>query len=266
MTTNNSGDFTNLNQAADAQHWVDLMQVMTDLFPVIPDIRQRMAQWITEKPATHILDGGCGPGDTTREVAAHLSKDTQITGIDFSDAMIAYANTQDNPDNVTFQTGDLTNLAFDDNTFDAVRVERVVHHIPDAEKAFAEIFRVLKPSGRLAINEPDFTLTRVFPLPVEIAQEYAQRYSDTNARGDIGSGLHAIATDAGFSVQHHQGNFYIGKHFDRMEATFQAIQLLRDLLAEKNRPDLLEAIETAAKQGTFYWAPASFTVLAEKPN
>ena len=252
MTTNYSGDFTNLNQAADAQHWVDLMRDMTDLFPVIPEIRQRIAQWITENPATHILDGGCGPGDTTREVAAHASKDTQITGIDFSDAMIAYANTQDNPDNVTFQAGDLTNLAFDDNTFDAVRVECVVHHIPDAEKALAEILRVLKPGGRLAINEPDFTLIRVFPLPVAIAQEYAQRYSDTNARGDIGSGLHALLQDQGFTIRQHQAGFAIGKNFKRLDSAFQGIQLLRDLLLEKNRPDLIQVIEAAAEADIFY--------------
>lgn len=265
MTTNNSGDFTNLNQAADAQHWVDLMRDMTRLFPDIVETREHMLKWVTEHPGTQILDGGCGPGDTTREIAHSVPEATSVTGIDFSDSMIAFANTQNNPKNVHFQSGDLTNLTFEDHTFDAVRVERVLHHIPQAEKAVQEIFRVLKPGGRCALDEPDFSFTRVSPLPSDLAHDYAQRYSDSNANGAIGSDLHALAQATGFEVKAHKATMYLGKDFKKMDASFQAIQILRDLLKEKHQPELMQAIEAAAEQGTFYWAPCYFHIYLQKP-
>ncbi len=264
----NSKDFTNLDQVDDAQHWVRLMRIMTELFPSIIEIRQCMLGWITQAPGTYnnILDGGCGPGDTTRQIAQHVSADTNIIGIDFSEVMLEFAKSQNNASNIRFQTGDLTSLPFDDGYFDAVRVERVLHHVPEAEKALAEVFRVLKPGGRFVINEPDFTLTRLFPLPIELSREYAQQYSDSVANGAIGSRLHALMQAIGFVVQHHQGIMYIGKDFKRIDASFEAIQLLRDLLEAKDRPELMSAVEAAAQQGTFYWAPVSFMVMAEKPT
>jgi len=52
------------------------------------------------------------------------------------------------------QTADLTNMPFEDNSFDLLICSHVLEHIPDDGAAFAEIFRVLKPGGRALLLTP----------------------------------------------------------------------------------------------------------------
>ena len=56
-----------------------------------------------------------------------------------------------------FEVGDAQALRFADGAFDAVRTERMLMHVPDADRAFAEMVRVLRPGGRLAVF--DFELS-----------------------------------------------------------------------------------------------------------
>ncbi len=54
--------------------------------------------------------------------------------------------------NVELKKCDATEISYPDNTFDAVYSFGVIHHIPNAERVFAEIFRVLKPGGTLYVG------------------------------------------------------------------------------------------------------------------
>lgn len=58
--------------------------------------------------------------------------------------------------------GDSENLPFEDNTFDAITVAFGVRNFEDLEKGLAEMWRVLKPKGRLVVLE--FSKPTVFPL------------------------------------------------------------------------------------------------------
>lgn len=53
--------------------------------------------------------------------------------------------------NGDFRVADAENLPFGDNTFDCVCSMGVLHHVPNTERAVSEIFRVLKPGGRLIV-------------------------------------------------------------------------------------------------------------------
>ncbi len=102
-----------------------------------------------------ILDVGCG---NARDIIPMLESGAQITGIDISQGMINEAQRdleEAGYQGVSMQVGDATHLPFPDNCFDKVLCSEVIEHIPDADKAVGEMFRVLKRGGRLVISTPN---------------------------------------------------------------------------------------------------------------
>jgi ubiquinone/menaquinone biosynthesis C-methylase UbiE len=92
-----------------------------------------------------VLDVGCGPGNTSAAIA---SFGADVTGIDFSAQMLHVART--NYPDISFLQADVENIPVENDTFDAVTANYVVHHLADPVRVFSEITRVLKPNGRFA--------------------------------------------------------------------------------------------------------------------
>lgn len=98
------------------------------------------------------LEIGCGTGSFTKYLS--LIK-LNIIAVDISTECIEYAVKQ-NIKNVTFVVGDAENLNFEDNTFDIVVSMACLHHFAyDLSRVLKEIYRVLKPSGKLFACEPN---------------------------------------------------------------------------------------------------------------
>jgi ubiquinone/menaquinone biosynthesis C-methylase UbiE len=108
---------------------------------------------ISASPASYILDAGCGYCYHTKRLARSGAK---IMAVDFSEAALTSAREglgSPEQDQITLQQADLTDLPFATATFDSVVCWGVLMHIPEMEKALAELTRVLKPRGILALNE-----------------------------------------------------------------------------------------------------------------
>ncbi len=91
----------------------------------------------------NLLEIGCGTGHWT---AFFSEQGFQITATDVADEMMKFAKEKGIP-NVKFQTADVLNLSFDDNSFDQLAVITALEFCGDIKKAFSEIHRVLKPGG-----------------------------------------------------------------------------------------------------------------------
>ena len=94
-----------------------------------------------------VLDVATGPGYVA---AAAARRGAQVTGLDFSAAMVALAKSR-YPD-LRFQEGNAQALPFADASFDAVVTCFGLLHFPDADQALREAFRVLRSGGRLGIS------------------------------------------------------------------------------------------------------------------
>ena len=110
-----------------------------------------------------VLDLGCGEG--RHAISLHLETDAEVVGVDLSEADLATAKSRlaDNlaTDGVyagsgscSFELGDATALSFADASFDCVVCSEVLEHIPDYQAVLAEINRVLKPDGIMALSVP----------------------------------------------------------------------------------------------------------------
>ncbi len=111
-------------------------------------VSKELAESINLEGAT-VLDVGCGLGGPCRMLADKYN--CQATGIDLSNEYIRTAKELSKlvrlDSKTSFVQGDATSLPFDDNTFDVVWTQHVQMNIPDKEKLYSEISRVLKPGG-----------------------------------------------------------------------------------------------------------------------
>lgn len=97
-----------------------------------------------------LLDIPVGTSIFTYEKYLQMQQ-ADITCMDYSPDMLSYAIERLNPDknkNIRCISGDVGNLPFEDHSFDVVFSMNGFHAFPDKEKAFKEVFRVLKPNGR----------------------------------------------------------------------------------------------------------------------
>jgi demethylmenaquinone methyltransferase / 2-methoxy-6-polyprenyl-1,4-benzoquinol methylase len=99
-------------------------------------------------PGDRVLDACCGTGDLA---VASLRQGGRVTGIDFSERMLERACAKS--DAVEWVQGDALALPFDDASFDAATVGFGVRNLDDLERGLAELRRVLRPGGRLAVLE-----------------------------------------------------------------------------------------------------------------
>ena len=101
-------------------------------------------------PGDVVLEVGCGGGTYLREIATAVGEQGRAIGYDVSADQVAAARQYcDGLTNVTVDTGDLTGLAIDNETVDAVVAVQVLEYVADVDRALREIRRVARPGGRL---------------------------------------------------------------------------------------------------------------------
>ena len=98
-----------------------------------------------------ILDIGSGAGQIMGHLVKAVRPDTRLTGIDLSPGMLARAERRVDDDRPAYVAADMTNLPFEDDTFDCVTCGFVIEHLPDPTPGLVEMHRVLRPGGRLLL-------------------------------------------------------------------------------------------------------------------
>lgn len=124
-----------------------------------PRFRRETLQLAQLQPGECVLDVGCGTGVLTRLAAEDVGSEGEVIGIDPSAEMIQVAKrcAAKTHSKVHFQLGVAESLPFEDERFDIVLSSMMLHHLPPELKvtSLREIFRVLKPDGRLMVIDVD---------------------------------------------------------------------------------------------------------------
>ncbi len=98
----------------------------------------------------HVADLGCGAGFLALWLA---ERGAQVVAVDHSDGMLATARSRPGAAHVTFRRGELDDLPLADGEVDCAFANLVWHHLPDQEQAAREVFRIVRPGGRVIVSD-----------------------------------------------------------------------------------------------------------------
>jgi len=200
-------------------------------------------QFAKIKAGDVVIDLGSGAGNDCF-VARHETGPTgKVIGIDFTEAMINKARLNADKlgfNNVEFRQGDIEQMPVGGNMADVVVSNCVLNLVPNKEKAFAEIFRVLKPGGHFSISD----VVLLGDLPVEIVKD-AEMYAGCVAGALQKSKYLSLIHEAGF--------------VDVVIQKEKPIIIPDDILLRYLSPEAVQSYKQSGK-GIF-----SITVYAEKP-
>ena len=156
-----------------------------------------------------ILDIGCG---NARDILPMLRDGAVIVGVDLSEGMIRQARADlaaAGYRDVRLEVGDATALQFADGTFDKIVCSEVIEHIPDADKAMAEMHRVLRPGGILVLSTPNRRSWYGFDRYVLWSHVLRKRWNHPYDNWRSVSELRALVERHGFHVQSAASACYI---------------------------------------------------------
>ncbi len=124
------------------------------------------------RPGDTVLDLGSGAGNDVFVARSFVGEKGMVIGIDMTPEMIRRAAQNKQKlgyANVEFRLGDIEQLPVDSNSINVALSNCVLNLVPDKRKAFAELYRVLKPGGHFAVS--DIVLAGDLPPAIKRAAE-----------------------------------------------------------------------------------------------
>jgi demethylmenaquinone methyltransferase/2-methoxy-6-polyprenyl-1,4-benzoquinol methylase len=170
--------------------------------------RSRVAKRVAAKSGQTILDLAAGTGSSS---IAFAKPGVKVIATDFSEGMLSVGRKR-HPE-LDFRFADATKLPFEDESIHAVTISFGLRNVVDVPKALGEMFRVLKPGGRVVICEfskvtlpvfkqiYNFYLSRILPGVSGLASKTPEAYSylaESIAAWPDQAGLAVELIDAGF--------------------------------------------------------------------
>jgi SAM-dependent methyltransferase len=192
-------------------------------------------------PRERVLDAGCGQGISALELAA--KRDVRVVGITvvpFEALAAARRQRRLGERRVAFAVMDYARQGFGDASFDAAFTLETLCHASDLNAALAELFRVLRPGGRLAL----------FEYSLAGDEELSPREREIVGRVAAGSAMHAL-----LALRHGR----LARHVE--SAGFVAVGA-RDLTA-----NTAESLRRLGRLGALFYPPIRWLGLQERfPN
>jgi ubiquinone/menaquinone biosynthesis C-methylase UbiE len=200
MPTQNVTSFTTVDHTAEPGFFLYFLDEANKL-PGAMAWKSAIVDGLHLQLGMRVLDIGCGVGTDAFELASRVGPNGFVTGVDLSETLIAEAIRRMVGRSVSpiFEVGDAQALRFSDCSFDAVRTERMLMHVPNAKQALSEMARVLRPGGRMAIHDLDWD-TQFCDSPYkDTTRKIAVSFCDGIKNGWIGRRLPRLFREVGMT-------------------------------------------------------------------
>ena len=196
--------------------------------------REKLVEMALEGSCDQVLDLATGSGDVLFALRKRFPPDTAITGVDFCEPMLQKARnkreTKELDENSNrFLLGDCLSLDFPDESFDLVTISFGLRNLSDRDKGLKEMYRVLKPNGRLIVlefSQPYFWFRPFYYFYLKLILPWMARLvtGDREAYLYLGSSISAFPDRVGL-VDEFEGAGFERVHFSALTFSIVALHL-----------------------------------------
>ncbi|MCV2458426.1 methyltransferase domain-containing protein [Streptomyces sp. ICN988] len=191
--------FAAVDDAADQAPLIRALEV-GKASPAMREVGAAVTKQLQLAHACAVLDLGCGLGSDALAMAAELPAGGRVVGVDASHTMVteATARAAGSGAPVLFTVGSALAVPFPDQTFDRCRAQALLQHIPNPPGVIDEVYRILRPGGRVAAFEFDLGTTVLDHPNRSTTRTILDFVTDSALQGWVGRQLPRLYREAGF--------------------------------------------------------------------
>ena len=243
-----------------------------------PDVvgqRRWTRESLALQPGEAALDLGSGPGFLAAEMAAEVGPSGRISGIDISETMVAMAQEHCSAagldGRVDFQLGDVTELPFPDESFDAAVSTQVYEYVSDLDDAIAEVRRVLKPGGRLIVVDTDWDSLVWHGADSVLSARVFKAWEEHLVHPHLPRSLTARLERKGLTMRAHDAYTLLNPTFDENTFSYGLIGLIKSFVPGRHGITAHEAeawaeeLRHAGETGGYFFSLNRYLFVAVKP-
>jgi arsenite methyltransferase len=239
------------------------------------DVLRRRAlirEALDAKPGERILDVGCGPGFYVAELLDEVGAEGSVVGIDGSGAMLAVAAHRcERHANVAFHEADVLSLPVEDASFDGALCVQVLEYVQDVQAALAEMYRALRPGGRLVVWDVDWATVSWHSSDPDRMARMLRAWDAHLAHPSLPRTLTAKLTAVGFDDVRMEGHTFAANEFSPDAYAGALVPVIeryvagRDEIGEEELRAWVADQRELDERGEFYFACVQFGFTATKP-
>jgi SAM-dependent methyltransferase len=242
------------------------------LTPDVVEQRCAVLRLLSLEPGQAVLDIGSGPGLLARDLADSVGPTGRVCGLDLSEPMLETGRRRcaDRPQ-VSFEHGDAAKLPFEAGSFDVVVTTQVYEYVPDIPGALAEVARVLRPGGLVAILDTDYDSLVVHTEDPERHARILEAWDEHFVHRGLPRVLGALLRESGFRLRHRVVIPIFNAEYTPSAFSFHLTKLIAGFSsgrAEATAEDArgwLDELEALGREGRYFFSLNRYLFVAEKP-
>jgi arsenite methyltransferase len=234
--------------------------------------RTRVLAALELQPGEHVLDVGPGPGLLLQEMADQVGSKGRAVGADLSKPMLDLSKRRCGDLSwVELVEADAAALGFEPESFDAIVSTQVYEYVADIPAAFAKLFEITRPGGRVAILDTDYDSLVVFTEDAERHQRILEAWDAHFVHRGLPRTLGPELRGAGFEVRSTIAIPIVNTGWNADEFSFHLTPMMASFAAGSGRASKEDADAWLAEfkqlgtEGRYFFSLNRYLVVADKP-
>src|SRR6266545_1284952 len=222
--------FRDVDRSIHAAKLVSCLSFMREL-PSFMSYKNHVLERLGSGPGDAVGDVGCGPGEDVLEIGRLVGKTGRALGVDSSAELIRMAgrSVPAGMPQVEFLVGDGERLGLEDDSLDGAKIDRTLMHVERPQCMIKEMYRVVRPGGRIVCTEPDWGTFTITSADRETTRLVAHAWCDSFRHGWIGRSLKPMLIDAGLRNVEITGHVVETEGFNAVDKVYDLTQTIAKL-------------------------------------